>query len=53
VVELKVVGLQQREEEGGEWEYEPKQKVISEKDELIVPQAIERVESAQYPPIEL
>jgi hypothetical protein len=40
-MEFKVVCLQQREEEGGEREYEPKQGLGAEEEELAEPQAIE------------
>jgi hypothetical protein len=53
VVELKVVGLQQREEEGGEREYEPIQGVEGEEDELTVSQVTERDGSTPHPHIEL
>jgi hypothetical protein len=52
-MELKVVRLQQREEEGEEWEYEPRQGVGGEEDEFIGPQAIEWNISTPHPPIKL
>jgi hypothetical protein len=50
-MQLKAVGLQLLEEEGGEREHEPSQGIRSEEDDVAGPQVSERNDTTPYPPI--